>query len=137
MNKTKKTLLAAVMMACATRAAAYDYPYLVFEDATGSVQCLSVEQLTVTVGDGTLLVSNADGTVTLTLKDLSKMYFSASEVTGISDITTAEGNGTVEVTTLSGIRVGRFSSLSAAKEALERGVYIVRQNGQTQKIAVR
>ena len=62
-----------------------DYPYLVFQNADGSVKTVAVESLTITFSDGKLLATNVAGTETFALSDLSKMYFS-SDATGIEEI---------------------------------------------------
>ena len=41
------------------------------------------------------------------------------------------------MTTVSGVSVGHFSTTEQMRAALAKGVYIVRQNGKTFKIAVR
>ena len=43
----------------------------------------------------------------------------------------------VEIFTTAGVSMGRFSSLSQAKQALSTGVYIVKQSDRTYKIAIK
>jgi hypothetical protein len=85
------------------------------------------------VNGTSLVVTNGDGTQTFTLSDLSKMYF--SQTAGINDIRDDNGQA-VEVFHLSGQRVGSFIDLRSARQQLEKGIYIVKSNGQTSKISI-
>lgn len=114
---------------------AYDYPYLTFQNQDGSEQSVAVESLVLTVADGQLTLTNAENTLSLTLSDLAKMYF-AENPTGIEEVTAAGTKGAVDVYTLSGVRVGHFASTAEAKTALGNGVYVVKSNSETQKIAI-
>lgn len=114
---------------------AYDYPYLTFQTKDGSEQSVAVESLVLTVADGQLTLTNAETNLVLTLSDLSKMYFSDT-YTGIEEVRSAGAQGAVDVYTLSGVRVGQFASAAAAKSALGSGVYVVKSNSETQKIAI-
>lgn len=118
-----------------------EFPYLTFIASDGTVTSLGVESLEMTVTkDGNLVAVNSDGSKTFTLTSLAKMYFSLSDESTASGITMAEAEGTtgeVEVFTLTGISLGKFTNSTKAKESLKHGVYILKSKSQTLKITVR
>ena len=135
----KKSLLLffAMMGLTATQADNYDYPYLVFQQSDGTVQSVAVESLVLTIDNGQLVATNASGTQSFTLSQLSQMYF-ATNVTAIGEVETATiTDQPVEVFTLAGTAVGKFENISQAKAALSKGIYVVKSESQTLKIAVR
>lgn len=129
----KRNLLIGMFAIGSTAALAYDYPYLVFQTTDGNATSVEVSDLTISVNGTSLVVTNGDGTQTFTLSDLSKMYF--SQTAGIDDIRDDNGQA-VEVFRLSGQRVGSFIDLRSARQQLEKGIYIVKTNGQTSKISI-
>lgn len=118
-----------------------EFPYLTFIASDGTVTSLGVESLEMTVTkDGNLVAVNSDGSKTFTLTSLAKMYFSLSDESTASGITMAEAEGTtgeVEVFTLTGISLGKFTNSTKAKESLKHGVYILKSKSETLKITVR
>ena len=117
-----------------------EFPYLTFVASDGTVTSLGVESLEMTVTeDGNLVAVNSDGSKTFTLTSLAKMYFSTGDESTASGITMAEAEGTeeVEVFSLTGIFLGKFTNSAKAKESLEHGVYILKSKSQTLKITVR
>lgn len=118
-----------------------EFPYLTFIASDGTVTSLGVESLEMTVTkDGNLVAVNSYGSKTFTLTSLAKMYFSLSDESTASGITMAEAEGTtgeVEVFTLTGISLGKFTNSTKAKESLKHGVYILKSKSQTLKITVR
>lgn len=130
----KKMMLLMVALGAMT-AQAYDYPYLTFQKTDGTVQSVAVDDLTIAVSDGQLVATNADGSQTFTLTELSKMYFSTTDAAAIEDVTASEA--AVEVYTVQGVSKGAFSSMEAARATLQRGVYIIKQGVSTFKIAVK
>lgn len=118
-----------------------EFPYLTFVGSDGTVTSLGVESLEMTVTeDGNLVAVNGDGSKTFTLTSLAKMYFSTGDESTASGITMTEAEGTtgeVEVFTLTGISLGKFTDSAKAKESLEHGVYILKSKSQTFKITVR
>ena len=81
----KKILFLILFAGSALSSLAYDYPYLAFQTSNGSVTTVAVESLTLTVSGSSLVATNDDGSVTLSLSDLSKMYFTTEAATGISN----------------------------------------------------
>lgn len=134
----KKTLLIIAAAAVVETAQAYDYPYLTLQKSDGTEQSVAVEQLKLTFSDGQLVLSNSDGTTTISLSDLSKMYFSTSATAGIStQITEATDDSPVEVYTLSGMSIGSFESVAEAKKQLKAGIYVMKSKTRTLKITVK
>jgi hypothetical protein len=118
-----------------------EFPYLTFVGSDGTVTSLGVESLEMTVTeDGNLVAVNSDGSKTFTLTSLAKMYFSTGDESTASRITMTEAESTeneVEVFTLTGISLGKFTNSTKAKESLKHGVYILKSKSQTFKITVR
>lgn len=131
-----------LIMACLPLLAAHaeSYPYLTFQKADGSLLSVGVESLEMTFQDGNLVYTNSAGTGTLTLADLATMYFSSTDATtAITSLTadSSDGKGKVEAFSLQGMSYGTFANLQAMKENVPTGMYIVKTNGKTQKIAVK
>lgn len=78
----RRHLLLLITIIATTAVFADDYPYLTFETADGNKTSVSVSSLTLTVKDGKLTV----GDKTFNLSELSKMYFSTIETTGIEKV---------------------------------------------------
>lgn len=127
-------LLAVALIACLS-AKAYDYPYLTFVGADNAEVSLSVENLEITVSDGSLVAVNADGTQSFPIAQLSKMYFSTG-MDGV-EMQIADGDATVEVYSILGIQSGKFSSISEAESSLNPGLYIVKNGVNTRKLIVK
>lgn len=133
----KKLVFTMLMMASILQAKAYDYPYLVFLNSEGTATFLAVESLSITINDGKLVATNADGSQTFSLSDLSKMFFSkTTEITGINDINT-NGSQEVEVFTTGGVKLGKFESITSAKTSLKPGIYVIKNSQKTYRIAVK
>ena len=113
------------------------YPYLTFQKADGSMVSIGVESLTMTFSDGKLIAINGSESQELNVSDLSSMYFSSENATGIKDIAISDADGEVEVFSIHGVSYGKYSSLQAFTSKATAGVYVVKGNGKTQKIAVK
>ena len=126
------TIMAAVTFCMLTQAA--DYKYLVIETNDGTAYSLTAMGQTITFADGNLVSS--DGT-TIPLINLSKMYF--SETSGIREMnSTAAADTAVTVYTTTGALIGQFDNVAAAKNALRKGVYVMKSsNGVSTKMAVK
>ena len=117
------------------RADEWAYPYLTFETTGGEARSVAVESLSLVMSGGQLVLTNASGTQTFALSELSKMYFSTSAASGIDALPTDLGR--VEVFTPSGLAMGSFETLGQARAALSGGIYLVRAQQRTFKIIVR
>lgn len=123
-----------LLAALSTQAA--DYKSLVFETASGTT-AVDLSSLVLTVENGTLVAKNSATSQTFTLTDLSKMYFSNEESTGISSVEASDADAVVEVIDIAGREVGSFASFAEAKSTLRQGIYVVRQSSRTFKIVVK
>ena len=105
---------------------AADYTYLTFETTDGAKVSVAVSGLSISISGTTLTA----GSQSFTLTNLSKMYFSGSdETTAIETVTTAELNDATDIYDLNGHRV--------QKDQMRRGVYIIKTQSGTHKIAVK
>lgn len=129
----KRFMILSVLVVTAAFARATDYKYLVLQQTDGTVIPLSTDGLRLTFSDGNLVAS--DGT-TVSLSSLSMMCFS-EDATAIETISYGNDVSAVDVYTVSGVLVGRYESISAAQQALHSGLYVMKNNGGTQKIAVK
>ncbi len=115
-------------------AKAYDYPYLTFQNADGTEQSVSVEELKITYADGQLWVVEKGVTQKLDAAQLSKMYF-ATETSSIESLS-KDNDGRVEIYNLFGVFLGNYDSAQQAVSALEKGVYVMKSASETYKIIV-
>ena len=111
---------------------AEDYSYLTFETADGTKTSVAVSSLTLTIAGGKLTA----GDKTFTLSELSKMYFSTTDATGIEKVISTV-DGEVEVFNLRGVSIGKYNSMSEAANSLKTGVYIIKGKSKTLKISVK
>lgn len=105
-----------------------DYSYLTFELTDGTKASVSISQLSLTV-KGTTLTA---GSQSFTLTNLAKMYFSAtdeSSTTGISSIDIIGNDDITDIYDLQGHKV--------TKNQMKKGVYIVKTKDRTYKIAIK
>lgn len=103
-----------------------NYTYLTFETTDGSKASVSVEGLAITVSGTTLKT----GDLSFEVSNLSKMYFSASDVsTGIGHISLDGWDEQTAVYDLKGRKV--------TKEQMKSGVYLVKEQNNTYKIVVK
>ena len=79
----KLLLMLTLMMGGMLTAHAVEYPYLTFETADGTKTSVSTESLTISISSSVLTA----GSAFFNLADLSKMYFSESDVTAIESVT--------------------------------------------------
>lgn len=122
----KLLLFLLAIMPWAFSAQAGEYPYLTFETTDGAKVSVPASSLTVTIS-GTSLTA---GGHTFVLTNLSKMYFSSSDMTtGIQSVTAAELDEATEIYDLKGQKV--------SKSRLTRGVYVVKSKSGNYKIAVK
>ena len=110
-----------------TAAMADDFHYLTFETTDGAKASVEISALSMTI-DGTTLVA---GNQTFILSNLSKMYFSVSDETssstGIRQLDNLNLQEILAIYDLQGHKID--------KEQMKKGVYIVKTQGGTYKIA--
>lgn len=130
----KKIAIAFLMLVEALGASAAGFPYLTFELTDGAKVSVNISQLTLSISGNTLKA----GSLTFTLANLSKMYFSTTNetTTGIQSVEeqTLADLCIAEIYDLNGRRITNGSSL---KGRLPQGVYIVKTKEKTYKMMVR
>lgn len=137
--KSMKNKVVAIIAALLATVSAYadDYGYFIFQKADGTLVSLASESLSMTFSDGKLVATNGTESCTLPLSELSKMFFSSADATGIDSAKATDGDNSLEVFSLQGVSLGSFVTLDAARKSLPSGVYIVKTNVRTFKIAVK
>ena len=129
-------LLLTIVSVTASRADDFEYGYLAFVDSNGKEQTIATEDLRITFDDGKLIaVSQSDG-LTLQLADLAKMYFTTT-ATGIAGVSVGDGSETVKVYSTTGTFMGTFASRQEAERSLRHGVYVIKTEKRTTKLAVK
>ena len=123
------------MMVQNIKASSYAYPYLTIVMTDNTSKTFSVEGLTMTPVNGTLSIANADGSETLDITELSKMYFSEDSPNAVGSVSSDDNqDGRVTLYTVSGILVGEYGSVNAAHDAMQSGtVYIMKKGSKTVK----
>ena len=130
----KKILLMA-MLTCAVTAHAGEYAYLVFVNQNNDTTALSVTDMTLSVNENSLSVTNVDGSVNFTLTDLQFMQFMteggqlAQSLDNVLD-----ANAPIDVYTILGVKVGRYNSLLEAAGVLGKGSYVITNGKNAQTI---
>ncbi len=103
-----------------------DYPYLTFETTDGSKASFASTGLEMNISESVLTV----GQKSYVISNLSKMYFSATDLTsGVHEINAAEITDDMEIYDLRGNRV--------QKGLMTNGIYLIRDKNATYKIAVK
>lgn len=133
----RRLFLASSALLLTAVANADTYSHLSFLSADGTVLSVGVEslQMTFTEDGGKLTVSNGEESLAMNVADLKKMYFSSGTATGINDINA--GSKDLQLYSVYGSYLGTFSSKGDIENNVEAGVYIVKTNGKTSKIAVK
>lgn len=130
----KKIAIVFLLLVSALTTSAEGFPYLTFELTDGSKVSVDVTQLTLAISGNTLKA----GSLSFTLTNLSKMYFSNTNetTTGIEDVDeqALSDFSIAEVYDLNGRRILNGSSM---KGRLPQGVYIVKTREKTYKMMVR
>lgn len=133
----KRILLIITVLLATLSVQARVYPYLSFQKSDGAVWSVGVESLLMTFENGMLHVTNGTEAHDLEVKDLSRMFFSETSVTGMEKLASSVDNGPVEVYTVSGIHVGRYADMQHFRQGSAKGVYVVKENGTTVKTVVK
>jgi len=127
-----------VLLICAGMVQAGEYAYLIFTNTEGTNTVLSVTNLTMTVNGAQLDVANVEGTVNFTLTDLASMQFAADGEdlpTVVENVLDADAS--MAVYNINGMLMGSFDNLLQAVQQLDRGTYVMVQNGKSQKMIVK
>ena len=135
--KMTKSLFIALLLGWATGAKAGDYTHLTLQKTDSTTLALDVSSLSMTFSDGHLVATNEQGTYTLALADLARMFFSNGSSTGLASVTDDVESAPVTVFTLAGVSLGQYDRLSTFTQRAAKGVYLVKSNGKTFKTTVR
>ena len=132
----KRVMMLVVVVSLAVCANAGTYKYLEFTSTSGTKTVFNVANLTLVVSGNNLQVTNVDETVNLTLVDLASMQFSLTNTgTALENILNADAE--IQVSTITGVSLGTYSSLVEACQSLSTGVYVISNGTQSQSIVVK
>lgn len=133
----KKLLFLSLLVIGTNQLKADDYLYLTFTNTDGTERSLSVDGLRIIFENGEIKANANEEALSIALADVAKMYFSntKAETTGISDMEVS--NEGVTVYTTSGMFVGHFNNAIQAHNKLDKGLYVIKTNGRTYKMAVK
>lgn len=132
----KRGVMLCVVAVLAIAANAGTYKYLEFTNIAGKKTVFNVANLTIKVSGNDLQVTNVDGTVNLTLVDLASMQFSLTNTgTALENILNADAE--IQVSTITGVSLGVYPSLSEACQSLTTGIYVISNGNQSQSIVVK
>lgn len=130
----KVFLLLAVCTAMMVHASTYNF--LVFTNTEGTKTAFSVKDLTLKVEGSDLLITNAEGTVSMLLTAMKSMQFSEDgAVSAVENILNADTP--LQVFSVSGTSLGVYSSLMEAAQTLNAGAYVISDGSVTQTIVVK
>ena len=130
----KVFLLLAVCTAMMAHASTYNY--LVFTNTEGTNTAFSVKDLTLKVEGSDLLITNAEGTVSMLLTAMKSMQFSEdSIISAVENVLNADA--AVQVYSVSGSLLGSYGSLMEAVQTLDAGAYVISNGSVTQTIVVK
>lgn len=125
------------MFVCAVMAQAGEYAYLVFVNQNNDTTALSVTDMTLSVNENSLSVTNAEGTVNFTLTDLQFMQFMTEDGQVAQRLDNVlDANAPIDVYTILGVKVGRYNSLLEAAGVLNKGSYVISNGKNAQTIIV-
>ena len=131
----KKVFL--LLAVCTTMMAhASTYNFLVFTNTEGTKTAFSVKDLTLKVEGSDLLITNAEGTVSMLLTAMKSMQFSEDGIiSAVENVLNADA--AVQVYSVSGSLLGSYGSLMEAAQTLDAGAYVISNGSVTQTIVVK
>lgn len=130
-----KKLYLAGLVALTALCAQADYSSLMFKTTDGKTQNVSLNGLEITFDDSSMIVKNADGTVSFPLTSLSTMEFSDGSTVVVENF--IKDNSSFNVFTIDGVAMGTFENIANAAANLPAGIYVLNfSNGETSKIVV-
>lgn len=133
----KRGMMLCVVAVLAIAANAGTYKYLEFTNISGTKTVFDVANLTLTVSGNNLLVTNSEGTVYMTLVDLASMQFSTTNNTPTAVDNILDADAEIQVSTITGVSLGTYSSLVEACQSLSAGIYVISNGTQSQSIVVK
>ena len=130
----KRTVLISLCMIGSLASFAQTYDYLTFATTQGE-KSMKADGMVITFSDGKMIVKNNEETSTFDLSQMSKFFFSKTP-TAIAQ-PKVEAGDEVSVYSVSGQFAGVYGSVEAAKNALARGIYVVKDKQTTRKMIVK
>ena len=131
----RKIGIVLAMLVCAVMAQAGEYAYLVFVNQNNDTTALSVTDMTLSVNENSLSVTNTEGTVNFTLTDLQFMQFMTEEGQMAQKLDNVlDANAPIDVYTILGVKVGNYNSLLEAAGVLNKGSYVITNGKKSQTI---
>ena len=131
-----KKIFLLLSVCCAIFAHASTYNFLVFTNTEGTKTAFSVKDLTLKVEGSDLLITNAEGTVSMLLTAMKSMQFSKDgTVSAIENILNADTP--LQVFSVSGTSLGVYSSLMEAAQTLNAGAYVISNGSVTQTVVIK
>jgi hypothetical protein len=127
-----------LLLAVCTSMMAYasTYNFLVFTNTEGTKTAFSVKDLTLKVEGSDLLITNAEGTVSMLLTAMKSMQFSKDgTVSAVENILNADTP--LQVFSVSGTSLGVYSSLMEAAQTLNAGAYVISNGSVTQTVVIK
>lgn len=128
MKKLRAILLTAILVISFATIKAEDYKFFTIEKTNGTSQTMTAVGLTINYTDGYLVAQNGNETTKILLSDLKRMYFT-NEAAAISDITDEKASNN-ETYDMQGRRI-------TDKPLMNRGIYIIKKDGKTQKVFIK
>ena len=128
MKKLRAILLTAILVISFATIKAEDYKFFTIEKSDGTSQTMTAVGLTINYTDGYLVAQNGNETTKILLSDLKRMYFT-NEAAAISEITDEKASNN-ETYDMQGRRI-------TDKPLMNRGIYIIKKDGKTQKVFVK
>jgi len=133
----RKIGMVLAMLVCVVMAQAGEYAYLVFVNQNNDTTALSVTDMTLSVNENSLSVTNAEGTVNFTLTDLQFMQFMTEDGQMVMSIDNVlDANAPIDVYTVLGVKVGCYNSLLDAARVLGKGSYVISNGKKSQTIVL-
>ena len=128
MKKLRAILLTAILVISFATIKAEDYKFFTIEKTDGTSQTMTAVGLSINYTDGYLVAQNGNETTKILLSDLKRMYFT-NEAAAISEITDEKASNN-ETYDMQGRRI-------TDKPLMNRGIYIIKKDGKTQKVFVK
>lgn len=133
----RKIGMVLALLVCAVMAQAGEYAYLVFVNQNNDTTALSVTDMTLSVNENSLTVTNTEGTVNFTLTNLLFMQFMTEEGQMAMKVDhVLDANAPIDVYTILGVKVGRYNSLPEAAGVLGKGSYVITNGKNAQTIVL-
>ena len=128
-------MILAVMLVFCGRLGAQTYDSLTFQTSDGALHSIKASELVITFSDGQMKATAGSESLSLSLTELTKMYF--SDTNGIDMAEISGSKEPVSVYGTDGRLVGTYQDMDAARASLKRGAYVLKTGDKTVKIAVR